>query len=276
MLDIEGGSFDELKHCFGSEDYKINDYIKIHIPTIMEIMDFGEDSYFALISILTRKPYDIALDLWEHNVDYQDITDYDLFLDSITFVPKEASSIIFGELNFKDFKKYKNNETGFKYLVNLKEPDIIIDEAIYRYMVTYLRYCHFISEKVEYDVGNKTAKRFLIDRLKRKRKKYQRDLELGRIKKHSVLSDLIRFCVNNEQFKYDYESVLNLKINLLYESYYTIQHLENRDNLFNGIYSATVDVSKLKERDELKPIVDLHVWCSPFFYYTEVILNGKL
>ena len=259
MLDIEGGSFDELKHCFGSEDYKINDYIKIHIPTIMEIMDFGEDSYFALISILTRKPYDIALDLWEHNVDYQGITDYDLFLDSITFVPKEAFSIIFGELNFKDFKKYKNNETGFKYLVNLKEPDIIIDEAIYRYMVTYLRYCHFISEKVEYDVGNKTAKRFLIDRLKRKRKKYQRDLELGRIKKHSVLSDLIRFCVNNEQFKYDYESVLNLKINLLYESYYTIQHLENRDNLFNGIYSATVDVSKLKERDELKPIVDLHV-----------------
>ena len=62
-----------------------------------------------------------------------------------------------------------------KVLVNKNNPDFRIDEVLYRQIVTYLRYMHFISEKVEYDVGNNMAKKFLIDRMRRKQKKLLRD-----------------------------------------------------------------------------------------------------
>lgn len=249
---------DELKYVISGEDYEINDYIKIHAPYIHEICSFGESLYYHVINLFTRKPYDIAVELYDNGIDYQSITDWDLFYETAPSIPQELSYIIIDGINFADFVPLINRETNMKYLVNKENENIIIDEAIYRQMVTYLRYVHYISEKVEYDVGNSMAKKFLIDRMRRKAKKAEKDYLSGKRKIESKIGNMIKYCVNSSGFKYDYDSVMNIKLCQLYESYHFITHNKERDNVLSGIYHGSIDMSKMKDRSILDIIPDLH------------------
>lgn len=249
---------DELKYTISGDDFHINKYITIYNPYIYEVKDFGENLYNQVLHIFTRKPYDIAVELDDKGIDYQSITDWDLFYSSITSVPIEYTCILFGKIDFTEFEQYINEENGMKVLVNRYDHNFRIDEAIYREIVTYLRYMHFISEKVEYDVGNNMAKKFLIDRMRRKQKKILNDYESGRTKKQSNISNMIKYCVNNANFKYDYSSVMNIKLNLLFESYYFIVHGNERDNVLSGVYHGTIDTTKMKDKSILDIIPDLH------------------
>ncbi len=249
---------DELKHSISSDNYQVNKFITIYNPSVFEVKDFGENIYYHVLNIFVRKPYDLAVELYDEGIDYQSITDWDLFFESIIYVPIEFTCILFGKIDFTEFVPRINRKNGLKYLVNKNNQEFCIDEAIYRKIVTYLRYIHFISEKVEYDVGNGMAKKFLIDRMRRKQKKLLKDYELGKIKRQSNISNMIKYCVNSPNFKYDYSTVMNLKLNLLYESYYFIVHYGNRDNLMSGIYHGTIDTNKLKDKSILDIIPDLH------------------
>lgn len=251
-------NIDELKYSIGGENFRVNNYITVYSPYVYEVKDFGEEQYFNVLNLFTRKPYDIAVELFDAGIDYQSITDWDLFLGTINQVPIELTCILFGKLDFTEFVPSINKENNIKCLINKFNNNICIDEVIYRQIVTYLRFIHFISEKVEYDVGNSMAKKFLIDRMRRKQKKMLKDLELGKIKKQSQLANMIKYCVNNSNFKYDYSSIMNIKLNLLYESYYFIVHSDERNNVMSGVYHGTIDTSKMKDKSILNIIPDLH------------------
>ena len=250
-------NLDEAKHCIAGKTYHVNQYIKVYSPEVYEVIDFGEEDYFRVLNLFVRKPYDIAVELDDHGIDYQSITDWDLFVDTAPYIPIEYSCIIFGRFDFSKLKAYIN-ENGMKILINDENPEIIIDEAIYRIIVTYLRYIHFISEKVEYDVGNSIAKKFLLERMRRKQKKAMNDYLSGRKKRHSQIADMIKYCVNNAGFKYDYESVMHIKLNLLYESYFFLVHGDERRSVMYGVYNGTVDTSKMHDKSILDIIPDLH------------------
>lgn len=250
-------NLDEAKHCIAGKTYHVNQYIKVYSPEVYEVIDFGEEDYFRVLNLFVRKPYDIAVELDDNGIDYQSITDWDLFVDTAPYIPIEYSCIIFGRFDFSKLKAYIN-ENGMKILINDENPEIIIDEAIYRIIVTYLRYIHFISEKVEYDVGNSIAKKFLLERMRRKQKKAMNDYLSGRKKRHSQIADMIKYCVNNAGFKYDYESVMHIKLNLLYESYFFLVHGDERRSVMYGVYNGTVDTSKMHDKSILDIIPDLH------------------
>lgn len=250
-------NLDEAKHCIAGRTYYVNQYIKIYSPEVYEVIDFGEDNYYRVLNLFVRKPYDIAVELDDNGIDYQSITDWDLFVDTASQIPIEYSCILFGKFDFSKLKAYVNDE-GTKILVNQENPDIVVDEALYRIIVTYLRYIHFISEKVEYDVGNSIAKKFLLERMRRKQKKALKDYLSGKKKRHSQLADMIKFCVNNAGFKYNYETVMNMKLNLLYESYFFLVHGDERRSVMYGVYNGTVDTSKMHDKSILDIIPDLH------------------
>lgn len=255
---MDNNYIDELKYSIGSENYKINEYITVYNPYVYEVKDFGEDVYYSVLNLFVRKPYDIAVELYDKQIDYQNVSDWDIFFETATKIPIELSCILFGKLNFMEFIPCLNRENGLKSLVNKKNKKICIDEVIYKKIVTYLRYVHFISEKVEYDVGNSTAKEFLIKRMRRKRDKLMKEFKTGKKKPCSGISNMIKYCVNNSNFKYDYSSVMNLKLNLLYESYFFITHNNERDNIMSGIYHGTIDSTKMKDKSILNIIPDLH------------------
>ena len=249
---------DELKYSISGDNYIVNKYITIYNPYVYEIKDFGENNFFTVLSWFVRKPYDIAVELDDQKIDYQSLSDWDLFYSTAPIIPIVYSCILFGKLNFTEFSQRIDEETGIKYLENKYNPQIRIDEAIYNKIATYLRYIYFISDKVEYDVGNAMAKKFLLDRMRRKRKKYLKDLELGKVNNQSQISSMIKYCVNNSDFKYNYTTVMDLKLNLLYESYYFIVNTSERDNVMSGIYHGTIDTAKMKDKSILNIIPDLH------------------
>ena len=249
---------DELAHVIGGRNYRVSRHLTVYTPRIHEIMDFGETLYFQVLNLFTRKPYDIAVELSDNGIDYQELTDYDLFFDGASRIPPELSCILFGRTDFTAFLKCVREEDGRKLLVHREDPDFIIDETVYRQLVTYLRHVHFISEQVEYDVGNAAAKRFLIDRMRRKRKKLAREYQSGRAGNRSPISDMIKYCVNSPGFKYDYASVMVLPLRLLYESYYFITYGRERDHVLSGIYHGTIDSGKMKNKQIWNPIPDLH------------------
>lgn len=236
----------------------VNDYITIHNPTVEEVEKYGEEKYVNLLHAFVRRPYDIAVELDDKGVDYQTLTDWDLFLDTIYLLPKDYTSILFGDLDFSNFRPYTDVEKGINILIDITNPQRVIDEVIFKHMTFYLRYVNYIDEKIEYDMGNEIGKKFLLKRMRRKQKKMLDDYKSGKIKKHSTLAGMIRYCVNNPGFKYDYDGVMNLKITQLYESYHMLTYNNDRDHVINGIYNATIDVSKMKDKSILSTIPDLH------------------
>ena len=54
MIDLD---VDSLFLYFG-DDYIINDSVKLSQPTIGQIVDYGESSYFSMIHTLTAIPSD--------------------------------------------------------------------------------------------------------------------------------------------------------------------------------------------------------------------------
>ena len=251
-------SIDELKYSIGGENYRINDRLTIYLPTVEEVKNFGEDLYFHVLSIFVRKPYDLAVELDDEGVDYQTITEWDLFSRSITHLPIGFTCILFGKVDFTKFIRVRDPEKDIYVLVNREDQSFVIDEAIYMQIAQFLRYIHFISEKVQYDVGNAIAKKFLLDRMRRKRQKMLKDIKNGKYHKHSQISDMIKYCVNNAGFKYNYESVMKMKLNLLYESYFYLVHGDERKALLGGIYNGTVDTDKMKDKSMLDLIPELH------------------
>lgn len=249
---------DELKYSIGGQDFRINEHLTVYVPYVYEVMDFGESLCQSVLNFITQRPYDLAVELDDNGIDYQQITEWDLFSDIITQIPVELTCIYFGKVDFREFIKIPDPEKHINVLVNKRDPSFVIDEVIYRQIVGFLRYIYFLPTKVEYDVGNSIAKKFLLDRMRRKKQKLLRDYKNGKIKYHSTLALMIKYCVNSAGFKYDYETVKGLKINQLYESYHFIVHSQERNNLLTGVYGGTIDASKLKDKQILDILPDLH------------------
>ena len=122
---------DELKYSIKGENYRINDKITIYLPEVEEVALFGEDLYFHVLNLFVRKPYDLMVELDEAGIDYQSITDWDLFSRSITLVPIELTCVLFGKLDFTKFVRVKDVDKNIYILVNIEDQSFVIDEAIY-------------------------------------------------------------------------------------------------------------------------------------------------
>ena len=91
------------------------------------------------------------------------------------------------------------------------------------------------------------TKKYLLE----KERRHLKNLERKRKNKEyeqSELEKLIVALVNNNHFKYDYESVRNLSIYNFYQSYKQIQHEINFNNVMRGVYAGTIDTTKLQDK----------------------------
>ena len=71
--------FDELQMYYGI-DYKVNNDITIHIPTIGEIIEFGEKNMYSSIAPFVGNPTSYRLQLWDLGIDWNKISDFELFV----------------------------------------------------------------------------------------------------------------------------------------------------------------------------------------------------
>lgn len=231
---------DEMKMYFG-DDIKINDYIKIHIPSVGEIIEYGEREYYSMISNLTSIPSDMKSQLFDMGIDYEEISDFDLFYLLTRGLTPNITYLLFYELDFTKFEMFNDNENG-KHVLYDKENQIKLDELAYLKIVKCLRTLHSITPKVE-KAANKTTKRILID-LDRQRRNKHKDEDYK-----SNLKPLISAMMRYPGFKYKSSELKECSI---YEFMDTVQGSQiyvQSTALIQGSYSGMIDTSKINKKE---------------------------
>ncbi len=220
-------------------DYEINDKIAVHVPTVDEIFDFGDQKYYSIVQTLVATPFDLMVELDDIGIDYETITDYQLFIlmmESIA-VNEDDTSILFGDLNLKGFQEAVNPQNGEKVLWS-KDNDIVIDQMIALEICNAIRKIHFWEAPIG-RAGNAEAKRYLIERNRKKKKR------LAKKPYKSFLESMIISLVNTEEFPYNYETVMELSVYKLNASWRQIQKKKHWEQTMNGVYFGTVDTTKI-------------------------------
>lgn len=226
---------DELKLLF-REPYKINDKITLYQPTVGEVIEFGEKEYYGTVHMLSCIPSDMKSQLWDMQIDWEEMPDFDLFVMLSRQLTKDQTKLIFGDLDLSTMELQQSSLNGEIQLVN--NNGVVIDRLIYMKIVEYIRKLHSIVPKVE-KAGNKSTKKILIE-LDR-----QRIAKASKESYKSQLKDLISGMMRYPGFKY---KMSELKECGLYEFMDTVQGAQiyvSSTALLSGSYSGMIDTSKV-------------------------------
>jgi len=175
-------------------------------------------------------------------IDYTKLTDYDLFKILFPIYSKTDLSILFGDLDTSDFDIYIDKQDENKEMIYSPKNDIAIDELIYNDLADSIRKIN-LFEKVKSKPGNESARKYLLEKERRKQKRSANK------EKTSYLEKLVTALVNTKEFAYDYDTCMNLSIYKFNQSLKQIQHKIAFDNMMIGVYAGTVDTSKLNNKD---------------------------
>ena len=231
-------ALDELQIYFG-DDYKINDKITIKQPTIGNIVEFGEQKYFSMAQTLTTIPSDMKSILWDMEIDYEKISDFELFIMLSKTLTAKDTYLLLGDIDLSKFDGYRrkdNDELVFYDEVN----DIVIDRHIHLLITNYIRKMHGFKKKIERS-ANKFTKKILIDedrdnRVLNKNKEFK-----------SILKPLISSMVNSDGFKYKLRELKEVGICEFMDSVNRIEVIKHSNSLIQGVYTGNVDQLKVKK-----------------------------
>lgn len=214
--------------------------LTVRIPTVGEILE-DEFHYYNIVSSLTAVPFQYMVQLDDMGIDYTAITEYELF--SMLFLGYVQSdlSLLFGDLDMTDFK-YRTQDN--RMVIYSNKNNIVIDECVYNKLADTIRKIN-LFDKVSYKPGNEHMKKYLLEK---ERKKLKRNAKKP---KEAYLEKLVIALVNTSDFPYDYETCMDVSIYKFNQSFKQIQHRITFDNTMLGIYSGTVDTSKMINKDAL-------------------------
>lgn len=237
--------FDELQMYWGY-DYTVNKYIKIHQPTVGEIVRFGERKYFNTVNALTCIPSDMKSALFDAGIDYEEISDFELFALLACSLTVEDTSILFGDFDFSQLTS-STSEDGSLCLKDMYG-QTIIDQLAYLKISGYLRKLHNITPKIE-KAATKTVKRILIQ--------LDRD-RINEAKKNgykSNLRPLVSAMMRYPGFKYKKNELDQCGFCEFMDTVYGAQIYVNSSALLQGAYSGMIDTKKINKK-EFNPLRD--------------------
>ena len=258
----------ELQLFFG-EPLEYNG-IKLYQPTIGDILEYdkkyGESEFWRVLNVFIGNPTMYRLMLWDLGIDWNKISDFELFATLVKNLEQKTTEILLGDLDFTKFEIYTkqsppvleiNEETG-EETVSVPEPTIVlykpalldeetetelepeieIDENTYNMIALYYRTIFNIFPKVEKAKG-KTTKKWIIeeDRMNYNLHKNEETT--------STLLPLISSCLNHSGFKYKKKELKNVGIYEFMDSVQRLQIYEQSTALLKGAYSGFMDSSKI-------------------------------
>lgn len=219
--------------------YTINDKISIYVPKVKEIFDFGDQKYYSMLQSLTATPFDLMVQLDDIGIDYEQITEFQLFAMMFEAAKEQDDlSILFGDnFDYGGFKEAENRTNGERVLWN-EQKDMVIDRLLQHQICSAIRSIH-LWEYNDKKAGNAEAKAYLIERNRIKQKR------AAKKPYRSFLEDTIIALTNTEEFKYNYETVLELSVYKLNASLHQIQKKKQWEQILSGAYFGTVDLNKM-------------------------------
>lgn len=214
--------------------------LTIRIPTVGEILE-DDQKYYSIASTLTTTPFQYMVQLDDMGIDYTTITDYELFKMLFPMYAKTDLSILFGDLDTSDFDVYIDPKDNSQIIYSPSN-NIVIDELVYNDLATTIRKIN-LFEKVKSKPGNEVARKYLLQKERKKQKKNANKPY------EPYLEKLVIALVNTSEFPYDYDSCMNLSIYRFNQSFKQIQQKISFDNTMIGVYAGTVDTSKMINKD---------------------------
>lgn len=210
-------------------------------PTLREIKEFGESQFYNVFWTFCSSPWDMPSTLDDAGINFMKISEWELFQNIVVSLPREQTSLVFGELDFSAFRLMKRSLDGKDDIV-LFNGKVIIDEDIYKQFISYVR-AMIGFEHSGKKAGNEATRKILIqeDRKQRKRnagKEYE-----------SVLYNGIITLVNTEECKYDYHTIFDMTLFQFTKSLVQIQGKKAACALLQGSMSGFCDTSKIPQKD---------------------------
>lgn len=265
---IEDFKPDVLKMYFGLP-YSATNEIVIRQPKVRDIVEYGEDKFWSFVTRFAGNTTAMRLPLWEAGIDWNKITDFELFCSLVTSFSIEETKLFFGkDLDFSKFvavsipvnnedENPENQELKTEIvLVNDDYPEIHINEQIYNRIVRFIRMATGYNPKVEKAKG-KVTKQSIIDEERfnnrMAEKKRNKDPLYG-----SFLLPMFSFCLNHPGFKYKKAEILDMNLFEFMDSVKRILNTESVQALLSGMYSGFMDTSKLNFDKDVNFTKDLY------------------
>jgi hypothetical protein len=223
---------------FLGDPYVINDNIIINQPKIGDVAAYGESAYFSMVHTLTAIPSNLKSQLDDMGLDYEQVSDFDLFIMLSRTLTKERTEILIGKIDLSNMRPFKNPQNDEIILVD-KENGIIIDRFIYERMVNHIRKMHCLKKKVE-KAKNAMTKKILIE-------EDRRNIELNKNKPYnSFLMPLISAVKARQGYTLDY--IKNEGLVEFFDEVNRLQIIHNADALLSACYSGFCDTSKMDKK----------------------------
>lgn len=237
MADIM--DFDELALYFG-DDIEINKYIRLHVPTVGEVAEYGEKQYYSTLHLLTAIPSDMKSSLFDVGIDYEEIKDFELFYLLTRNLTPEKSSIFLYDTDLSKMELVPNEENG-QLIMKSTISDTVIDELAYTKIAKCLCKIHGIVPKVEH-AATKTTKKILIDLERQKLAKAAKEPYKSSLK--YLISAMMRY----PGFKYKTRELKECSMYEFMDAVQGAQVYTSSVALLQGSYSGMVDTSKINKK----------------------------
>lgn len=257
--------FDHLKMYFG-EPFEVGNGMVVKIPTVGDILTLenSDTTFYQTLYIWVANPTTYRLMLWDFGIDWNKISDYDLFCMLLQSENPEVSKMIFGDIDFKGFQRYartvvENDDEGNpveKQIPTLYNPDIDIEISSDHYTTIseYLKAAFNIYPKVEKAKGRITKESIIEE----ERMNLAIKAKKGEEPQGSTLLPLVSSCLNHPGFKYNLEELKSVNFVQFMDSVQRLQIYESSRALMQGAYSGFCDTSKINKDEfnfmrEVKP-----------------------
>lgn len=252
--------FDYLKMYFG-EPYTIDEKdcegsITIYEPTLGNIIELGENAFYSTLSIFTSNTTQYRAVLWDTGIDWNDISDYDLFLMLYKGINPDASKLLFGDLDWSKFElTQKQTDELVKIVLYDQTTGIEVDENVYNHIHQYLQHMFTTFPENEF-TKDKMLKEWWI-----RKDKIQAEKDKNNHTSNSI-QPIISACVNHPGFKYKLKELKEVGICEFYDSVKRLQIYENATACLKGMFSGFVDGSKISpsEYNFMKSIEPVSEW----------------
>lgn len=243
----DDSKINKLAVLFGG-DIKVSDKITLRQPTIRELKNIDEESFFQTMNLLCSVPSDMKSFLDDMGADFSKLSDWNYFLYIYRFLPKEFTKFILGDkIDFSNMIPVPiDEEKKFFILIDRNFMDRNKDDDIfYITQKDYEGFIGYVREMMCYRVkrekaANSFTKQAMINEDRRRREKIKNNPDHG-----SQLIPIIITLVNTEEFSYTYETVQDITIYQLLKSNAQIQNKKSACALYQGTMSGFVDTSKL-------------------------------
>lgn len=238
----------EKLSLIGRKQYRYNDHIVINIPTLKQIRgqnEKEEELFWSEVNLFTQTPSDLISELDSMGVDFEELTDYDLFV--LFFLIRKHSdmpnnkSLIFDGINIWKLLMI-NVETETKPIFVNKKNEVILNETIFNDISNVISLITGHPKTKKKKFGNGFAKKKRIEQDYKTKEKLRNKTN----KQNNVLDGIILRLVCNANFPYNFETIQDVTI---YDLIHSLKQIEKDIQVTDLMQSRLVgnDLSKLPQ-----------------------------